>query len=482
MSKYLVGIDLGTTICKCSIYDNTMKLVSQAGFEYPLIYKEGGLIEQDASLWWELSKSAIKKALECIQDKNNVIAISISSQSMAFVPLDEAGNTISDAVSWLDERGYSELKQIKEKFGEKQIYERTGKWLYGAYVLPKLLWLKRNNPEFFLADKIAFPLDFLVLRLCGHHITDRTIASGTMMYNIVKNEWDQDILDRFNINRDMLPEVKLSTNVAGTIKKDVAEELGISSDVQIVTGGQDQKCASLAAGINETVCTVSLGTAAAIEMLYDKPVLDPEMRIPSFSYLTEGLWVSETAIACAGAAVKWYRKTFASEYSYDQLDEMAKQEYAKLNGIFFYPYLTAGGSSFGGLYGLGLDSDISKTFMAVREGITFEISRLMDKMKAVPGAKQPEKIILFGGGSYSSLWCQLIADVCNMPVIVKDTKEMAAKGACMLSGAGVGIFDDLYRGNSMNAEITTYEPDHNSVKIYIQKKKEYERIRKKIFE
>lgn len=491
MSKYLIGIDLGTTVCKCSIYDDAMKLVSQAGIEYSLIYIDGH-IEQDANLWWELSKEVVIKALEKIPDKNDVKAISVSSQSMAFVPLDKSGNTISNAISWLDERGYSELEQIESRFGERKIYERTGKWLYGAYVLPKLLWLKKNDPDFFLASKIAFPMDFLIFKLTGLLITDRTIASGTMMYNIVKNEWDQDILDMFGIDIDKLPQVCLSATKAGVIKEEIAKVLGIGADVQIIVGGQDQKCASLAAGITESVCTVSLGTAAAVEMLYDKPVMDPNMKIPVFSYLTENTWVSETAIACAGAAVRWYKQTFAPFLSYDQLDDMAYKEYAKHNGIFFYPYLSSNDELSGTFYGLGLDSDIAKTYMAVREGITFEISLLMDMMKAVPGAKSPQKIVVFGGGSYSQLWCQLIADICDMPVKVMDTSEMAAKGACMLAGAG--MFGNLFNvnnnnsdnndnnDNSDNCDNTIYEPDPLNVKIYMQKKKEYEKYKKKIFD
>ncbi len=481
MSKYVIGIDLGTTVCKCSVYDDSMKLVSQEGMEYPLIYLPNGHIEQDANLWWQLSKQVVIKALEKIPDKNNVKAISVSSQSMAFVALDESGNTMSNAISWLDERGYSELEDIKKGFGEKNIYDRTGKWLFGAYVLPKLLWLQKNDPEFFKASKIAFPMDFLILRLCGTHLTDRTIASGTMMYNIVKNEWDQDILDRFGIDRCILPEVRLSGTVAGYIQKDAAKELGLNPDVFIVTGGQDQKCASLAAGIDESSCTVSLGTAAAIEMLYERPVMDPKMQIPVFSYLTDNRWVSETAIACAGVAVKWYKNTFAPLFCYDELDEMAIPEYAKDNGIFFYPYLSAKDSFSGAFYGLSLDSDIPKTFMAVREGIAFEISILLDKMTSVPGANPLNSILLFGGGSYSRLWCQLISDVCNMDVKIKDTSEMASKGACILAGTGAGIFDDPFKIPDSNTDITIYKPDDNSVKMYMHKKKEYEKFKSKLF-
>ncbi|HOD93407.1 MAG TPA: FGGY family carbohydrate kinase [Clostridia bacterium] len=481
MSKYLIGIDLGTTVCKCSIYDDTMKLVSQAGVEYSLIYLPDGHIEQDANLWWKLSKEVVVKALSGIKDKENVKAISVSSQSMAFVALDEYGNTMSNAISWLDERGHSELQRIKEEFGESDIYSRTGKWLYGAYVLPKLLWLQKNEPDFFLASKIAFPMDFLIYRLSGKHITDRTIASGTMMYNIVNNEWDQEILDKFKIDKDKLPEIKLSATVAGHIKEDVAKELGLSFDVVIVVGGQDQKCASIAAGINESVCTVSLGTAAAIEMLYDKPVMDPNMKIPVFSYLTDNHWVSETAIACAGAAAKWYQKTFASSYSYDQLDEMAITEYAKQNGIFFYPYLNSNDAFCGAFYGLGLDSDIKKTFMAVREGIAFEISMLIDEMKEEPGAKEFKRIVLFGGGSYSKLWCQLIADVCNTPVIVKDTSEMAAKGACIIAGVGAGIFENPFKTLNQDSDTLIYKPDTGNVKIYLEKKIAHQRLKKKMF-
>lgn len=484
MTSYFIGIDLGTTICKCSVYDESHKLQGESCEEYPLLYPASGHIEQDADKWWDLTKKVIKRALKTIR-LDKIRAISVSSQGISFVPLNALKQPIRNAISWLDERGKSEITFIEKKFKKEVIYNMTGKCLSGAYILPKLLWLMRNEPDVIAsADKIVMPMEFITGRLSGNYITDHTMASGTMLYNIHTRCWDSGILDAFGIDIKKLPLISEAGSPAGVILPDVAEELGLPKETLVVVGGQDQKCASLAGGIDSSTLTVSLGTAAAAEVICSSPVLDPAFMIPAFSYLFAGCWVLEGAVATSGAAVKWFKDNWASSYTYAEMDEKAMQSYAAQNNVFFYPYLSSdlNDDQKGVFYGLGLDTGVSDMAMAVLEGITFEISDISKRLEYLSDTKKINKIRVFGGGANSGIWCQLLADVCDLPVDVMHTPETAAQGAAILAGVGAGKYKDAFIVASQLKVFHTFLPDVCNSAIYSKKKADYFALKTKLFD
>jgi xylulokinase len=333
------------------------------------------------------------------------------------------------------------------------------------------------------ADKIVMPMEFITGRLSGNYITDHTMASGTMLYNIHTRCWDTDILNAFGIDIDKLPLIKEAGTPVGIILPDIADELGLPKETLVVVGGQDQKCASLAGGIDPSTLTVSLGTAAAAEVICSSPVLDPAFSIPSFSYLFEGCWVLEGAVATSGAAVKWFKNNWASSYTYAEMDELAMQSYASQNNVFFYPYLSSdlNDDKKGVFYGLGLDTGVSDMAMAVLEGITFEIFEISKRLLDLSDTKKINKIRVFGGGANSGIWCQLLCDVCDLPVDVMHTPETAAQGAAILAGVGAGKYKDAFSVASQLKVFHTFLPDVCNSAIYTKKKADYLTLKKKLF-
>lgn len=196
MNNTLIGIDLGTTGCRSILFDENLNILGEKYFEYPLITLSDRIIEQDADLWWELVKSSISDIMTISNvSPNSVKGISISSQGIAFVPIDKDGKTLRNAISWLDSRAQSEVDLIKEHFEEHYIFQSTGKRISAAYTLSKILWIKNNEPDIYEKTyKFLMPHDYIIYKLCGSIMTDHTMASGTMMYDINEQKWSDEIL------------------------------------------------------------------------------------------------------------------------------------------------------------------------------------------------------------------------------------------------------------------------------------------------
>ena len=180
--SYVLAIDFGTSGCRSAVYNARLEMLSSAIEEYPLILHSETEIEQDADLWWEKAKKTIRAAVAASGvPTSEICALSISSQGIAFVPIDRSGKTLFHAISWLDTRAEAETEALAARYGMQALYTRTGKRLSGVYTLPKLIWFRNHHPDVYEAAwKILLPLDFIQFRLSGRCVTDHTIAGGTM--------------------------------------------------------------------------------------------------------------------------------------------------------------------------------------------------------------------------------------------------------------------------------------------------------------
>lgn len=472
MKKAVIGIDLGTTLCKSVIFDEELNIISQAHLEYDLIKKSRNEIEQDPEQWWEVVKKTIIDALYKAKFDFGIIkSISVTSQGIAFVPVDNNCIPLCNAISWLDSRAWEEREILVRKYGLNGIFSITGKPLNEYYILPKLMWLKKNHPEILeRIYKILTAHDFIIARLSGKFITDHTMASGSMAYDIKRCDWSKEILEDFGLKLELFPEILKSGTPVGVIREAVAEELGLKNNVMVVTGGQDQKCAALGAGINIKAATVSLGTSTAITRISEHAVFDPNMLIPCFKGLAENEWVIEGAIATSCACLNWLKETLLVGYSSAQFDGAVADSYGMENSVFFYPFLTGSGAltHSDGLkscfYGLTLATNTSEIIRSVYEGITYQIRFNIELMEELNG--HIDELIIYGGGSKSDIWCRMISDITNKRVLVLQDAEVACRGAAMLAGVGIGIFKNTGEAIKKTRFIQTFEPDQNKSNMY----------------
>lgn len=442
MAIYL-AIDLGTTGCRSILFDQSLRQLAVAYEEYGLITPKEKWTEQDAQLWWELTLRTAKAAISNAGvSGKDIRGISISSQGITVVPVDSELRPLCNALSWLDGRAEAQTELIRKELGDEFIFLHTGKPNDPCYTLPKLIWLKQERPEIFeQAHLFLMPMDFLIGKFTGICVTDHSMASGTLFYDIKNLCWSQQVLDHYGIPAEKLPQLRWSGEAVGTVLPEVADELGLSPDCVVAVGAQDQKCAALGVGLDADTMTVSLGTAAAIEKLWSEAKTELNSGVGWCGYVTPGTWVTEGVINTAGTCLRWARDLLFQGESYDVINAEALAARERGSSVMFYPYLSGPScpdfypDSQGCFYGVNLATKRGDFALAVMEGIAFQIRVLLEAMQAYGTVNS---LSLFGGGANSDLWCQIIADATGMLIMIPETTEAAAAGAARLAAMAAG--------------------------------------------
>ncbi|MBQ3528701.1 MAG: hypothetical protein IJA52_09140 [Clostridia bacterium] len=419
-----IGIDLGTTGCKTVLFDGDGRALCEYNKEYELIFK-GTFVEQDANDWWRLVLDGMKHVVS-ESGISDIRGISVSTQGISFVPVDKDGNTLYNAISWLDMRAERECEELIERFGHKTVFDITGKHCLCDYSLPKIRWFT-DNCKNVLEDtwKILFPLDYLNLKLCGNAVTDYTIAGGSMLYDIHNKEWHKELLDFAGITEDILPKVLPMGSDIGALLPAVSEEVGITGECRVYLGGQDQKLAAIGAGIGGDVCTVSFGTATAISRLADRFEFDKNSSVTLFRFDDEK-YIREVALMTTGAALRWLTRTLYGGISYREMDTLAAESEPGANGVKFKCDLSVGGV----ISGITLSTKASDIVYALYEGVAEDIAAAVSQLGGASCLK------VFGGGAKSEIWCSIVSRVCNIPVEILSIPETASLGAAILASNG----------------------------------------------
>lgn len=478
--EIFMAIDLGTTGCRCILFDENLEIKGEQYEEYSLITLKENWIEQDASLWWEMTLRTSKEAiLKSGIDAKQIKGISVSSQGITIVPVDKNINPLCNALSWLDTRAEAEALKIKNDFENEVIFNLTGKPIEATYTLPKLLWIKENMSVIWKkAWKFLMPMDFIIAKFTGKAVTDHSMASGTLMYDLKENVWSDKILEKYAIPKEKLPSICWSGERVGTVKEDVAILLGLDNDCVVSVGAQDQKCAALGAGLKDGVMTVSLGTAGAVTKLWNEINTEKHNKVGWCGYISPESWVTEGVINTAGTCLRWVRDMLFPGESYDVINNEAKVAQENKSSVLFYPFLNGPSSPYyypeaeGTFYGLTLAATRGSFALAVMEGVAFQIQILLEEMDAY---KNVNGLILFGGGAKSSLWCQIIADITGMKISVPKTEEAAGAGAAILASMACGkTLSGLECKKS-------YEPSEMQL-YYEEKYQKYKKIEKKLWQ
>lgn len=440
---YYLAIDLGTTGCRSILFDERLNAIGSAYEEYGLITPKETWVEQDARLWWEMTLRTAKLAIANSGiDAKDILGISVSSQGITLVPVDREFTPLCNALSWLDVRAETQTEKIRSDYSEKEFFNITGKKILSSYTLPKLLWLKENMPDVFeKAWKFLMPMDFLIAKLTGNAYTDHSMASGTLAYDLKNGCWKEDILSRYGIPQEKLPQIVWSGTNAGYVRKEVAQSLGLSECCLVAVGAQDQKCAALGVGLSADKITVSLGTAGAITKLWKSVETEKSDRVSWCGYTEPSTWVTEGVINTAGTCLRYVRDLFFQGEDYQTVNKEAAACLQQGCNLLFYPYLSGPSSpdyypdSQGCFYGITLATKRGDYAASVMEGIAFQIRILLEAMDAYGNVRE---LILFGGGAKSDLWCQVIADITDLTVVVPSTAEAASAGAAILAARACG--------------------------------------------
>lgn len=498
--KYFLGSDIGTSSCKTVIIDSNGDIVGQSSKEYWPTIPKPGLAEINPDQWYRAFLETLKSSYEYSDiSPEDISAIGLTGQMVSLVCVDKCGNSLRPAILWYDKRGSDEILYIESKIGRK-ITEINYNPLNSTFTLPKLLWVKINEPEIFKKIyKILWASDYVRMRLTQTFITDPTNASSSLMYNLKKGEWSQEVIDELEIPIKILPFIRSSTDIAGRITKEVSSKYGLKTGTPVIVGTGDVSADNLAAGIT---CSgqgmIRFGTCATISISLKAPVLDIKGKCPCSAHSIPGLFLLQGTSAAFGSSIRWFRDSFYmlnSEImsnteniadSYNVMDAESSMISPGANGLFFHSFTTAAPywvpNMRGQFTGINESHKRGHFARAIFEGTSFDLKEALINLSNINGVEIPCEFIAVGGGTLSKTWCQIISNIlgCNL-LLTK--KADASLGAAILAGVGVGEFSDLKEAVKKSVcYLGKVKFDANIHKYYKQRFKEFRIIHKSLAE
>jgi xylulokinase len=491
----LVGLDVGTTGCKAIVLDARGQVLGQAVREYDVLFPAPGKAEQDAEVVWQLAWAALSEALSGAPARADPpLAIALSVQGEAVIPVDGQGRALRPAILGMDTRTGAENVWLTERFGAEALFQRTGMPVHTINTLPKLLWLKRHEPDVWeRAEQFLLYEDLLLLKLGGKAVISHCLASRTQMYDLVQGDWAHDILDACGIETLRLaPLAPEGGGIVGTLKSELCRALGLEGPVLLVSGGHDQACAALGSGVVEPGrAMVSTGTAEVVELASDTPALDESLRegnISVYRHVVPGLYLTMTLNHSGGLLLRWFRDTLG-RWEVERAQELGQNAYdlifegapAGPTSLFVLPHFAGSGTpwldttSRGAILGLTFATSHAEIAKAILEGLCYELRANLDLLCGA--GVTIRELHAVGGGARSLLWLQLKSDICQTPLCVPEVTDAACLGAALLAAVGAGVYTDLQAAVAQTVRLSQQiEPAPELVSAYDVRYQLYQRV------
>jgi len=358
------------------------------------------------------------------------------------VVLDAGGRVIRPALLWNDQRTAAECVEIEERVGPERLIELTGNRALTGFTAPKLLWLRRHEPDAYARiARVMLPKDYVRLRLTGEWAIDAADASGTLLFDVARRRWSDEVLDALELPRDWFPPVLESPDQAGVTAA------GAAPAVPVAAGAGDQPAAALGVGIDRPgPVSVVLGTSGVVLAALPGYAHDPEGRVHAFCHAVPGTWQAMGVMLSAAGSLEWLHERLAPGTSFDELIAEAAAWPPGAEGLMFAPYLAgertphADPDARGAFVGLQLRHDRGALVRAVLEGVAFGLRDALDAVRALGVDASVGRVS--GGGARSPLWLEIVASVLDIPLERTESEEGSAFGAALLGGVAGGVFAD----------------------------------------
>jgi len=480
-NKYICGVDIGTTGVKAEIYDLSGELVASAYTEYNCIFPRNGWVDQDGEMLFREScktlKMAVEKAAGVGVKNTDIVSLGVSSQRAAVSPVDENGIPLTLDLSWQDRRTTEELADIDREIGARRFYEITGQTLDTTWSISKIMWFKKHRPEIYeKAYKFVNNQERFLRRLGAEDFGQDFSNSSLFGISDVQNFcWSEELCEKLGIDMEKLPKLIQSGQQVGVISKEAAELTGFAEGMPICTGGGDQQCAAVGAGvIEEGIVEITLGTSGVSVAHVENPVYSDTMALPLSYSCIPGKWEVEGLQMAAGSSYKWYRDKLAYPETqaanvlgvdpYDLINANIEKVPPCCDGVFCLPFFAGAGAPYwnpyarGTLIGMTLNTDRNVIARAVMEGVTYECKNILDAMMNM-GIKL-DKVLLTGSATKSPTWNKIQTDIYGMECHVVKNNQATTLGAAILGAVGVGVFDNIKEAvNNLQGIKQTLEPD-----------------------
>jgi len=456
MTSYLLGIDLGTTSLKVSIFREDGVLAASQSSEYPILAPIVGYAEQDPNLWWEgfLNACKILKA-EHPEIMKAVIGIGLCGQMHTQVYLDEQFHVLRPAITWMDQRSAEIVDRINRDPDSKALIQKeTGNTASTTYTALHIKWVIENQPEVWQRVRhILVAKDYLKYLLTGEMVTDYAEASGTLLFDVKNERWSAAAFNFFGIPMDYFPRSMPSDVVIGALLPEAAQLTGLPAGIPVINGSSDNSASALGSGMTQSgEVSLILGTAGVITVCSDHPLEDALGRTLCWHYCLPHHWVTLGIMQTAGESLEWFKNAFDKAEDEKATSKDIFERYNKsiqaipegCDGLTFLPYLNGERTPYwdtnarGVFFGINLKTSKAHFVRAIMEGVSYAFRNNIETVESL--GININEVRAVGGGLKSQIWLEILGKVLRKPIVTVNVPDTANLGNILLCGKALGIY------------------------------------------
>lgn len=488
MTTYILGIDIGTTSVKTILISSDGVIVDEITQDHDLISAHPGWAEENANIWWQDALVTVKRIVANNRDiLADIKGIGVSGMVPAIVMLDSNNEPVRNTIQQNDARAISQIERVKNALDQKELFQKTGGFTNQQHVIPRLLWVKENEPEVFAKTQYVMgSYDYIVYKLTGKYSVEINWAVESGMFDVHKKEWITEYIERFGIDPTIFPEVHASDDIVGHISPEISFLTGLPEGIPVIAGAADHVASTLAAGIiNAGDLLIKFGGAG--DILYCVDEIHPCDKLFFDYHIVPEKYLLNGCMAASGSLVKWYLKNILGEYDgqvLKRLDQEAEKVPAASEGLIILPYFVGEKTPIfdpearGVMFGLTLSHQRPHIFRAILESVIYGFRHHIDVLKE--NGYMAKNIYATNGGAKSSFWCQIASDVLNNKVTSYPTHPGSALGVAFLAGMRTGVFNDWEQIRTFLGGGKVYYPNPENVKIYDKSYKIYRNLYKNL--
>ena len=475
-----IGIDLGTSAVKLLLMDGAGKIHKIVSREYPLEFPRPGWSQQRPEDWKEAVFSGIRELLSGF-DGSRVAGIGAGGQMHGLVVLDEQDRVIRPAILWNDGRTAEQVAYLNEEIGMKRLSQMTANIAFAGFTAPKLLWMREKEPENFARiHRIMLPKDYINYILTGVHATDYSDASGMLLLDVEKKRWSAEMLALCGVRENQMPRLYESYETVGTVKPEIAKELGIPASCRVCAGAGDNAAAAVGTGVvGRGGCNISLGPSGTVFISSDTFRVDENNALHAFAHADGGYHLMGCML-CAASCNKWLMEDIFHTDRYGEEQAAIAEDKLGENHVFFLPYLMGERSPIndtnarGTFLGLTMDTCRADMTQAVLEGVAFAIRDSFEVVKKLGIDVKASK--LCGGGAKSPLWKRILANVLNMDLELVASEQGPGMGGAMLAMVACGEYKTV--ADACGALVHVVDTVHPEPTLAAKYEEQYQKFRK----
>ena len=485
---YIMAFDVGTTMIKsCLVGARTLDVKASRASGVEILYPREGWAEQDPEALWDSISSASRGLMEETGlDPSSVVGLVFSAHMAGVLPVDKDGQPLRNMIIWLDERAAGLPRKVWSGFPKIQGYNlfRLLKFLRitggapsktGKDPLSKMVWIRENEPDVY--EKTFKFLDvkgYLTNRATGAYVTSPDEANLTWLADTRggKARWSKGLLKEYGIPLEAMPEIRLSTDIAGELKPEAAKDLGLKPGTPVVVGAGDITVAAVGSGaVGEGELHIYIGTSDWVAGHVSERKTDVSHYIGSLLSAIPGKYLLIAEQEVATGALEWLLKAMGLAGKYDEVEELVKEAEPGSNGLIFMPWFYGERAPVddpylrGGLLNLSLDHDRGDLLRSVMEGVAMNVRWAYQYVEKLVGRKS--WVNLIGGGALFDVWCQILADALRREVRrMAHPQEAGVRGAAAIAAVGLGFFKDFEEAASRFAVEKVFRPDPSTAEVY----------------